>query len=53
MIRFDQLNGVLFKTLSASQTSPAPILVSEPNTIAIFALSLIGFSARKKIYLNN
>lgn len=38
----------LNKTLSASVTSPAPVAVSEPGTLAILALGLMGFAARRK-----
>jgi hypothetical protein len=38
----------LNKGFSVTVTSPAPAVVSEPGTLAIFALSLIGFAASRK-----
>lgn len=36
------------KSFSITLTSPAPRLVPEPGTLAIFALALVGFAANRK-----
>jgi hypothetical protein len=43
-------DGTAFSGFSLSVTSPAPSVVSEPGTLAIFGLALVGFAAasRKK-----
>lgn len=40
------IDGITTKAFSATVTSPAPI--SEPGTLAIFGLALVGFAASRK-----
>ncbi|MBU2895045.1 PEP-CTERM sorting domain-containing protein [Colwellia sp. D2M02] len=42
------VDGTKQSALSASITSPAPVAVSEPGSLAILALGLIGFAASRK-----
>lgn len=42
-------NSVNVKSFSSTVTSPAPVVtVAEPTSLAIFALGLMGFAARRK-----
>ncbi len=40
--------GSAFTSMSMTILSPAPALISEPGTLAIFGLALVGFAAGRK-----